>query len=149
MTSPMPLPSLFGRFTAVFQDHAHLGKTLRRVRLMCAALEEGQTELPEDLGPSVLIVHLRADLADHFAAEESPDYFGTVIEEAPALATQVAGLKSEHLTMLRAADVLSQLTGDRSRWPHLPGPTRELIGQLERHEQSESTLLRDLFRHDD
>ena len=99
-----------------------------------------------DLDPQRLIAALRADLAEHFDAEESPAYFGIVMSEVPALATQVAGLKWEHLTMLRAADVLSELTQNQASWPQLPTPTRELIGQLERHERSESALLRGLFR---
>lgn len=142
---PLPLPSLFGRFTAIFQEHDHLAKTLRRLRIMCAALEDGQLSLPPELAPDVLLVDLRMDLAEHFGAEESPQYFGTVMDEAPHLASQVAGLKWEHMTMLRAADVLCGVAKDPTRWTLLAGPTRELVGQLERHERSESVLLRKLF----
>ena len=146
MSQSNALPSLFGRFTAILQDHEHLAKTLRRLRLMCASLENGHNLLPEELDPGILMTALRANLAEHFAAEESPAYFGTVISEAPALATQVAGLKREHLTMLRSVDVLSELTADRARWRELPSPTRELISQLECHERSESALLRGMFQ---
>lgn len=140
-----PLPSMFGRFTAIFRDHDHLATTLRRLRLMCAALEDDPHALPAELGPNLLIVELRADLAEHFAAEETDQYFGTVVDEAPALAPDIARLKSEHVTMLRAAEVLCDLARDRARWSRLPAPTRELIGQLERHEHAESKLLRSLF----
>lgn len=142
--SHSPMPSLFGRFTAIFQDHEQLAKTLRRLRLMCGALDNGQQPPPE-LSPDVLILDLRVHLGVHFSAEEADEYFGTVLEEAPALAPEIAGLKGEHLTMLRAADVLCSVARDRSRWRDLVGPTRELIGQLERHERSESKLLRTLF----
>jgi len=145
MSRVQQLPSLFGRFTAILQEHAHLGKTLRVMRLMCAALEEGQTSLPLELTPKRLLGELRSDMAAHFGAEESADYFGTVLEEAPALAQQIAALKWEHMTMLRAVDVLYGVAQDRTRWAELPRPTRELVGQFERHERAESALLRQLF----
>jgi hypothetical protein len=140
-----PLPSLFGRFTAIYQEHDHLAKTLRRLRTMCAALEDGQAHLPADLSPEALFGQLQADLAGHFQAEESADYFGVVVEEEPSLAPQIAGLKWEHLSMLHAVDVLCQLAKDPERWLHLPGPTRELVAELTRHELAESRLLRALF----
>lgn len=146
MSAATPLPSLFGRFTAIFKDHEHLASSLRRLRLMCAALEDGQVSLPAALAPHLLLEELRADLVAHFAAEESPEYFGTVLEEEPSLAREIAALKWEHLMMLRGLDLLSELVKDSSRWLHLPAPTRELIRQLERHEGAETKLLRNLFR---
>jgi hypothetical protein len=140
-----PLPSLFGRFTAIFQDHDQLAKTLRRLRTMCAALEDGQA-LPAELAPQALLVQLQASLTVHFGAEESDDYFGVVVDEEPTLAPQIAGLRWEHVTMLHAVEVLCQLAKDRERWLHLPAPTRELVAELERHEHAESRLLRNLFR---
>ena len=145
MSSPKPLPSLFGRFTAIFQDHEDLSETLRRLRKMCAALDDGRAPLLPELEPSLLVVDLRLHLGAHFSAEESEEYFGTVMEEAPSLAPQIAALKWEHLTMLQAADMLCGLARDQSRWSQLSVPTLELIKQLERHERAESILLRHLF----
>jgi hypothetical protein len=145
MSSTSPLPSLFGRFTAILRDHDHLGKTLRKLRQMCGALEAGEKEPAGELTPWVLLTELRRDLESHFAAEEDASYFGTVVDEAPGLAPDIAGLKWEHMTMLRGADVLCALAADRSRWSQLPKPTRELVAQLERHEGAESKLLRRFF----
>jgi hypothetical protein len=145
MTATSPLPSLFGRFTAILQQHNHLGKTLRRLRSMCAALEKGELAFPPELAPSVLLVALRTDLGGHFAAEESAEYFGAVVDDAPALASQIAGLKWEHMAMLRSANVLSRVALDHARWPDLAAPTRELVAQLERHERAESSLLSEFF----
>jgi hypothetical protein len=78
-------------------------------------------------------------------APESGDYFGVVVEEEPSLSTQIVGLKWEHMIMLHAADVLCELAKDRGRWLYLSAPTRELVAELERHEQAESKLLRNLF----
>ena len=145
MSSTSPLPSLFGRFTAILRDHDHLAKTLRKLRQMCGALESGESELIAELTPVVLLSALRRDLSAHFAAEEDASYFGTVVDEAPSLAADIAGLKWEHMTMLRSADVLCALAADRSRWSQLPEPTLELVTQLERHEGAESKLLRRFF----
>ena len=146
MNAPSPLPSLFGRFTAIFQDHDHLGDTLRRLRDMCSALENGESPLPGQLAPDVLLAALRDDLTAHFGAEESAEYFGVVVEEEPSLTYQITGLKNEHVSMLRAIESLSQLSKDHARWAHLPTPTRALVADLERHERAESSLLRSLFR---
>lgn len=142
---PRPLPSLFGRFTAILRDHEHLARTLRELRVMCAAIADGRDTLPSELAPARLIGALRDDLVEHFEAEESDSYFGVVADEGPDLKSQIAALKWEHLAMLRAVDELVRLAEDRSRWPQLSTPTRELIAQLERHERAESVLLRNLF----
>lgn len=47
--------------------------------------------------------------------------------------------------MLGAVDVLVELAADPGRWADLPRATRLLIRQLERHEGSESKLLRSFF----
>ncbi len=138
------LPSLFGRFTAILQDHEELAKTLRSLRALCATLDDGQTPTRE-LAPESLLSRLQVSLRAHFQAEESAQYFGVVVEEEPGLAPQIAGLKWEHMTMLHAAEVLCQLAKDAERWVHLPAPTRELVAQLERHEKAESKLLKNLF----
>lgn len=146
MSAPAPpLPSMFGRFTAILQDHAHLAKTLRRLRAMCSALAGDQVTTALDLSPPLVLRRLRIELAEHFAAEESHAYFGTVIAEAPALSAQVAFLKSEHQAMLQAADALVELARDARRWDYLPEPVRALIDQLERHERAESVLLSGMF----
>lgn len=145
MSLARSMPSLFGRFTAILKDHEHLGSTVRGLKAFCFALEDGLSDLPPELEPRPLLAALRSDLRQHFGAEESEAYFGTVMAEAPELEVEIAALKSEHATMLGAVEVLVQLATDRERWAHLPGPTRLLVTQLERHEGSESKLLRSLF----
>ena len=144
MTTPA-LPSLFGRFTAILKDHDHLGHTLVHLKTMCAALEAGAPDLPTELAPHVLLNELGTDLRVHFAAEESADYFGAVLEEAPSLGSQIAELEREHRGMLASIERLRQLAQQRERWAMLLLPMRELIATLERHERSESVLLHQLF----
>jgi len=142
MSAPKPIPSLFGRFTAILQDHEHLAKTLRRIREMCSALDNRQALLPPQLAPDALLPELRKELAAHFDAEESAAYFGVVLDEQPSLTRQIAGLKWEHMAMLQTVDMLAQLATDRGEWSHLAALTRKLVAELERHERSESSLLR-------
>ncbi|HYP99888.1 MAG TPA: hemerythrin domain-containing protein [Polyangiaceae bacterium] len=145
MTQAVPLPSLFGRFSAILKDHDHLGTTLKRLRLMCATLESGALELPPELFPPPLLDELYSDLKAHFASEESKAYFGTVIDEAPALAPQISILEWEHQCFLATVERLLSIANDRTHWSTLPPATRELVADLERHERAESTLLRELF----
>jgi hypothetical protein len=146
MNDVKPLPSLFGRFTAIFRDHQHLGVHLRQLRALCSAIEAGQLPCPTDPSPLALVSALQSELAEHFAAEESSAYFGLVLDEAPALAPRIGELKWEHLEMLRNMYLLCQLAADPERVAEFPAPMRALLGVLERHEQAESALLRDLFR---
>lgn len=136
---------MFGRFSAILKDHDHLGKTLKRLRKMCATLEVGEPQLSPDLFPEPLFLELHADLKGHFASEESSEYFGAVVDEAPSLAPQIAALESEHQRLLKTVEQLLSFAEDRARWPALPVPTRDLVAELERHERAESSLLRELF----
>ena len=61
MSASSPLPSLFGRFTSILQEHDRLSKTMRRVRAMCTALDDAQTQLPPELAPVRLLTELCAD----------------------------------------------------------------------------------------
>ena len=106
MTTGERLPSLFGRFTAILRDHDHLRETLGRLRLMCSKLEDGQRAADSEPSPTSLLLELRTDLAEHFAAEEGQDYFGTVVDEAPQLQRQIDELKAEHVAMLTMVDEL-------------------------------------------
>ncbi|HET7539095.1 MAG TPA: hemerythrin domain-containing protein [Polyangiaceae bacterium] len=144
MTDRAPLPSLFGRFSSVLKEHDHLKTTLHRLRTMCATLEEA-SDLPRELLPEPLFEELFADLKSHFTSEESPAYFGTVVEESPALAPQINMLKREHMDMLMRIEELLGMAQDRQRWRGLAHPTRQFVAILEQHERAESTLLRELF----
>lgn len=143
MKSASPLPTLFGRFTAILKDHDHLSVTLRLLQRMCGALEA--EHVPSELSPPLLFRALLADLREHFAAEESADYFGTVVEEAPALAPQIAALKWEHLQFLATVEKLLGSAESHDDWPSLVQPTKQLVAELAQHERLESALLRQLF----
>ncbi|MES1185282.1 MAG: hemerythrin domain-containing protein [Myxococcales bacterium] len=143
MTQPAPLPSLFGRFTAVLRDHEHLGTSLKELRAMCSALE-AQRSWPE--APR-LLEDLRAELSVHFSAEEADSYFGTIVEESPSLAPRIGQLKQEHESMLVALVALGLLADDATRATELARAARLLIAELERHERAESQLIAELLGH--
>lgn len=145
MSFPASMPSLFGRGTVLLQDHDQLRATLRELKALCAAIEDGRLAPQGALVPQRLFETLNSDLSQHFGAEESEDYFGTVMTEEPELKAAIEALKAEHATILGAVDMLVRLSVDPSRWSHLPGPTRLLVEQLERHEGAESELLRSFF----
>ncbi|HEX2873422.1 MAG TPA: hemerythrin domain-containing protein [Polyangiaceae bacterium] len=144
MTQHANLPFLFGRFTAILQDHEHLGTTLKRLRAMCAALD-AQNPTLTSLEPVSLLQDLQMDLSEHFAAEEADSYFGTIADEAPALAPGIDQLRAEHTAMLAALTTLCRLASDAADAAELSLATRQLISDLERHERAESSLLRSLF----
>lgn len=144
MTDRASLPSLFGRFSSVLQEHDQLKTTLHQLRTMCATLDDA-SELPQELWPAPLFEELFAELKSHFASEEAPAYFGTVVDESPTLAPQINTLKREHLDMLMRIEELLGVAQDRTRWTALSHPTRQFVALLEQHERAESKLLRELF----
>ena len=145
MTQAASLPDLFGRFTVVMREHRDLRHTVADLRRMCAALEDGLELKADSRSPPSLLGELQSDLSEHFAMEEAEAYFGTVVAEAPTLDARVAELKVEHVLMLHGVGVLCSIASDRSRWPELPRPTRELLSLIERHERAESQLLGEFF----
>lgn len=127
------------------REHRDLRQTVAHLRRLCAALEDGQ-ELNEDSrSPASLLGELLSDLSEHFAMEEGEAYFGTLVDEAPALDSRIAELKLEHTIMLHGVGVLCSIASDPKRWAELPRPTRELLSLLERHERAESQLLGEFF----
>lgn len=145
MTQNQPIPHLFGRFTAVIAGHRDLALTLLELRSVCAALEDDQPLAVEQAAPPVLIGRLRADLSEHFAAEESDGYFGALLTEEPALSPRIAELEQEHDLMLQIVDALYALALDTKRWAELPRATRELLSLIDRHERAESMLVGQLL----
>jgi Hemerythrin HHE cation binding domain len=142
------LPSLFGRFTGILNQHEHLALTLRELRAMCRAIEDGSALEKLRAAPGKLVAELRDELSAHFDSEESAQYFGVVVEEEPRLGEHVAELKWQHLAMRRDAALLCELAADLERRAELAERARALIADLERHERAESDLLGRLFGAD-
>jgi hypothetical protein len=139
-------PNLIGRVSGILSNHEHLKRTLVRLDLVCAALEQGESIPPKELGPADLLASLQRYLVEHFAAEESREYFGAVLTEAPRLSRAIAALTAEHLTILRTLEMVYEMALEPTRWHYLPSPLRRLLKDIERHEATETKVLHELFR---
>lgn len=137
-------PSLFGRHTAVFADHEELHLVLEKLREMSRMGASGQ-EFPPELRPDVLLFHLEKVLTEHFAREESSQYFGTLTAASPALAQAIEQLRTDHEALLHATSRLIALSKDEERLRGLSAATRGLLDWLERHEQRENRLMNDFL----
>lgn len=142
-------PPLFGRLTMVLNDHRQLEVTLVSLRRMCVQVESGGGGPASELDPAALIGSLIQSLSAHFAVEESPGYFGTVVSDRPALAEAVAELTAEHSEMLVTLRALHAVSASEASWQELPVPLLELVDRLERHERAETRLMREFFESDD
>jgi len=116
---------------------------LERMRELFIALGDDQDEPAP--GPRALLDALANQLRAHFAAEEDPEYFGTIAGECPALGGQVESLQSAHAELLRTAEHLRTLA-------EAPGGHRVLallIARFEEdvraHEAEEARLLCEFF----
>jgi hypothetical protein len=147
MAASHPLPTFFGRFTAVLSEHEHLSVTLRKLGELCAALESGRPVAAE-LEPAALIADLRTELGNHFAAEEASGHFGTVARDCPILLPKIVELKADHSAMLETSRRLALIAADEARHPELAVPVQQLITRLQHHEREENALLREYFERD-
>lgn len=138
------LPSLFGRYTAVLADHDALHQVLAQLREMSRIGASGQ-EFPPELRPDVLLFCLENVLTEHFAREESIQYFGTLEAASPALAQTIAKLRTEHEAILHATSRLIALSRDEARLYGLSTATLGLLEWLERHEREENRLMTDFL----
>jgi hypothetical protein len=147
MSTRAATPSLFGRFTAIQQQHSQLSRLSSELHAMCAALEaEPPLPLPVELSPRRLIAEWSRELSSHFETEEGLSYFGTLAAERPDLSFRIGDLRADHTAMLEAIEALSGLAGDERRHRELGLRTRELLRRFQVHEAAESALLQEFFK---
>jgi hypothetical protein len=138
-----PIPSLFGRVTVVLGEHADLYKGLKRLRVLCANLAAGERSADADA--------LRAvngfldELSNHFAKEETGDYFGQLVDERPALRPDIHGLITEHRAMTEAGMRIEAAFTKGAPAAELAGEISRLLDALEWHERRENALLQQYF----
>jgi hemerythrin len=140
MNPQTSIPTLFGRGTAIFKEHEDLRPTIARLREHATGLALGRKS--SELDVETLLDRFFDQLLAHFAAEENEGYFGTVVEDYPALSVQVERLMAEHEEMVDAVERLRVLAEQPARTRDLGLGLLELFGQFEGHEQEESILMR-------
>jgi hypothetical protein len=132
---------MFGRYTAILSEHRHLGTTLTRLVEMCAMLEMGERTLSPASEPSRLIEETVRELSEHFAAEESDGYFGTIARERPALAVTITDLEAEHASMLATLRDVLVAAGDERCSSLVVSRLRWVIELLRTHERRETEMM--------
>lgn len=148
--SANPLPTLFGRATVVDAEHANLIASVRRLRDACAILAAAGASTPSadaDLG--LLVAAFLADLRPHFVAEDSDDYFGTLVAERPSFVPRISHLREEHAEMIRAAERVLALTTGHAHPTQIAAEVGDLLDLFEAHEHAETQLLQEFFSVDD
>lgn len=146
MSTRAATPSLFGRFTAIQEQHSQLSSLNTELHAMCAALEAEPPVLSAELSPRRLIAEWSRELSRHFETEEGLSYFGTLAAERPDLSFRIGDLRADHTAMLEAIEALSALAGEERRHRELALRTRELLRRFQVHEAAESALLQEFFQ---
>lgn len=140
MTTEFTLPTLFGRATAIIQEHADLRPIVAELRKHATELALGR--LREDIALESLLDEFFDELLAHFAAEENEGYFGTFIEDYPELSVHVERLMAEHEDMVDAVERLRALSEDARRSADLGLALLSLLARFEGHEHEENALMR-------
>jgi hemerythrin len=134
------MPTLFGRGTAIFKEHADLRPMVAKLREHATALALGRPT--EELDVENLLDEFFDQLLAHFAAEENEGYFGTFIEDYPDLSVHVERLMAEHEEMVDAVERLRSLDERSANSRDLGLGLLALLGQFEGHEREENLLVR-------
>jgi len=140
MNDGHPMPTLFGRGTAVFKEHADLRPLVFRLKKHAADLAIGR-QSDESEVESALAEFFNQLLA-HFAAEEDEGYFGTFIEDHPTLSIKVERLLAEHEEMVDVIERLKMLSRRGGCSRDLGIGLTTLLERFEKHERDENSLMR-------
>lgn len=132
-------PLLFGRVTALATDHESLALGLSALDELCSNVDAGL----EPQKPAVIefLTAWQTELARHFEAEESDDYFGVIRTERRSLRVAIDSIEREHAQLLAMSERMVVLF-DTARWSEFVRLTRQLTARLRAHERLESTLMR-------
>lgn len=139
------MPTLFGRATAIFGEHAQLHGSVDELRARCVALRAGRSTTELDMRGS--LEHFLRRLRRHFAREESDGYFGTVIASLPDTQVDVAWLQAEHAEMIESLLELIRIceAGEATR---LARGLELLLDVFEGHERRETELIQGFLLSD-
>lgn len=148
-TSAHSLPSQFGRCTAISCEHGRLAQKLAELERVCGALEvERSAQLPllvRYTAASAVLSGLRQQLLDHFADEESDDYFGAIAREQPSLIPRIADLRAGHnLIMEVITELCAVATGTRNG-KELPLGATRLSALIRAHESDERAVIQEFL----
>jgi hemerythrin len=134
------MPTLFGRGTAVFKQHADLRPLVSRLRQQATDLVLGKPH--DEAEVEGALAEFFNQLLAHFAAEEDEGYFGTLIDDHPGLSIRVEHLMGEHEEMVDAIERLKML-GQRGGCARDLGlGLTTLLDRFEKHERDENALMR-------
>ncbi len=140
MTHEQAMPTLFGRGTAVFKQHADLRPLVSRLRRQANDLVLGRQH--DEAEVEGVLAEFFNQLLAHFAAEEDEGYFGTLIDDHPVLSIRVEHLLAEHEDMVDSIERLKML-GQRGGCARDLGlGLTTLLDRFEKHERDENALMR-------
>jgi iron-sulfur cluster repair protein YtfE (RIC family) len=129
-------------------EHARIDEAMTALRGLAESIRIG----PENAATDALQERFDAlfeMLARHFAAEESPSYFGALATERPGTSRTIAVLCAEHSEMLELVRTLKALGADPVLARQLPETILLLIERLRTHERLETLLMQDYLLADD
>ncbi len=140
----LPMPTLFGRATAIFDAHKTLHKTVAQLYDLCARLMSGRQVAAAEL--HALVGVFSVQLREHFSSEEEDDYFGTLARSSAEAGELVAVLHVEHADMRDGLDELARLVEGRASSGELAECLNALLDQFNDHEKKESRAMQQYLR---
>ena len=140
-------PTLFGRLTAIRQDHAALQRALRRLRASARELAEAREASPAELLRLVEI--LVGQLQGHFIAEEANAYFGAIAADRPSLRPTIESLCDDHQLILYTLFDFPFLVAAGTPNRELAARLDCILDILQLHERREDQLMQEYLLRGD
>jgi hypothetical protein len=141
------LPTLFGRLSAAFDEHASLCVTVDRLEQWCDPLAQGQERADLDFEPS--FSEFAEQLLAHFAAEEAGGYFGTMGADRPGFVPLIVRLRAEHGEMRAVVERLLAAVRNGLPGKEIATLLGNLIERFRAHEEDERKLMQEFFATDE
>lgn len=140
-------PTLFGRITAIQQDHTALLEALRRLRAATQQLLTVSDASPAET--MQLVATLAGELQGHFAAEEAEGYFGAVAADRPSLRPTIDSLCADHQVILHTLLDFPILVAAGVPNRELAARVNGVLDLLQIHERRETELMQEYLLKDD
>jgi hypothetical protein len=143
MAMNLDLPDLFGRATIVLGGHEGLREATHSLREVSAALLGQRPASLENVKAQVATFAER--LRSHFAAEERPEYFGTLAAQSPGLERAIGRLLAEHQQMICILSSLCAFGSVENNGVWFGHELEGLLDILAAHERREHELIGEFF----
>lgn len=143
---PTSAPHVSGRTKSAKRVPAGLDGLVGDLRMACVTLRANRPVDRRWL--AALLGRFETALLPHFAAEQTAEYFGSLVAEKPRFSPRIERLRAEHAMLASTASHIVELAGSDARLDFVTRLER-FLDAFEAHEHDENALMQEFFSLDE